>query len=456
MCNCIPTGTDRASILRYDICVAESALSKLSIGRRKAAICEPVIKRIKADLRYTLRQEAARVIDLVRAHGKLPYVPRLQASEAGEEEHWVTINGAHVLIGGDNDKAGGRTHKATGLPLNSDGTVTLYHGTTKAAAREIVASGKLRSAGEPDIYLTTDPKGGDYGDGTVVKVNVWPDQLKLDDEFPGGRKDFRISVGKPGGEITVHKVTRAARRSAIEAAGSLYFSDIEGMMALIRGGQTLGGYESLLEDAYREVMPGASDAAIKQVLDAAGIRYRVSKDGAFVMLSGAQDGLTVLRPAQAAIWTRDHAIQFGRTWAPKVMATTNKAIRAQLAQGMDAGEPISKLAERIQSVYADASDYRADMIARAETSRGYNSAQIETGRRLGVAGKHWIISGSPYSLVDVCADNAGLGQIGLDQSFDDTDGDPIEAPPGHPNCTCNVGLDVQDDYEVPDSMLEAA
>ena len=102
MSNCIPTGTDRASILRYDICVAESALSKLSIGRRKAAICEPVIKRIKADLRYTFRQEAARVIDLVRAHGKLPYVPRLQASEAGEEEHWVTINGAHVLIAVNN------------------------------------------------------------------------------------------------------------------------------------------------------------------------------------------------------------------------------------------------------------------------------------------------------------------------------------------------------------------
>jgi len=48
-----------------------------------------------------------------------------------------------------------KTDEATGLPLNSDGTVTLYHGTTKAGAEEITRTGRLKSAGEPDVYLST-------------------------------------------------------------------------------------------------------------------------------------------------------------------------------------------------------------------------------------------------------------------------------------------------------------
>jgi hypothetical protein len=96
-----------------------------------------------------------------------------------------------------------KLHEATGLPLNDDGTVTLYHHTNKAAADAIKKSGRLRSAGEPDVYLTTtqDATTG-YGE-TVVAVRVDPKSLQLDDEFPDGRRDFRVSTGKPGGSIAV-------------------------------------------------------------------------------------------------------------------------------------------------------------------------------------------------------------------------------------------------------------
>lgn len=79
------------------------------------------------------------------------------------------------------------------LPLNPDGTVTLYHGTTAAAADQIMQTGLLRSVAEPSVYLTTamTPDTG-YGDGTVVAIDVRPDLLRLDDEFPDGRADFAI------------------------------------------------------------------------------------------------------------------------------------------------------------------------------------------------------------------------------------------------------------------------
>lgn len=83
-------------------------------------------------------------------------------------------------------------HEETGLPLNEDGTVTLYHGTTALGAESIRKTNQLRSAGESSVYLTTEPGGTGYGDGTVVAVRVRPEKLLLDDEFPNGRKDFSV------------------------------------------------------------------------------------------------------------------------------------------------------------------------------------------------------------------------------------------------------------------------
>jgi ADP-Ribosyltransferase in polyvalent proteins len=91
----------------------------------------------------------------------------------------------------------------TGLPLNADGTVTVYHHTSKAAADAIQKTGTLKAQAEPDVYVTTHKETDTgYGD-TAVAINVDPAKLTLDDEFPDGRKDFRLNVGKPGGSIKV-------------------------------------------------------------------------------------------------------------------------------------------------------------------------------------------------------------------------------------------------------------
>jgi len=117
----------------------------------------------------------------------------------------ASMNRAGGLIG----RAGGpmrtvsKIDRKTGLPLNKDGTVTLYHATTRAAADQIRKSGMLKSAGEPAVYLTTAQGGTGYGDGTVVPVKINPRVLRLDDEFPDGRKDFAVDVGKPGGILRV-------------------------------------------------------------------------------------------------------------------------------------------------------------------------------------------------------------------------------------------------------------
>ena len=123
-------------------------------------------------------------------------IERTRGSESGE-------GGTGGIREVDTFQQQGRIDEATGLPLNADGTVTVYHHTNRRAAEQIRATGKLRSAGEPDVYVTTRAIADTgYGD-TAVAIRVEPSRLSLDDEFPNGRRDYRLSVGKPRGSISV-------------------------------------------------------------------------------------------------------------------------------------------------------------------------------------------------------------------------------------------------------------
>lgn len=82
-----------------------------------------------------------------------------------------------------------------GLPVNKDGTVSLFHGTTPEGADAIANTRMMKSAGEPNIYFTTAEDAG-YGTGGLVKVDVHPRYLNLDDEFPTGRMDFSVDAPK--------------------------------------------------------------------------------------------------------------------------------------------------------------------------------------------------------------------------------------------------------------------
>ncbi len=95
------------------------------------------------------------------------------------------------------------TDELTGLPLNPDGTVTVYHHASAANAQAIQRTGQLKAAAEPDVYVTTRKETDTgYGD-TAVAIRVNPELLRIDDEFPDGRVDYRIATGKPGGSVKV-------------------------------------------------------------------------------------------------------------------------------------------------------------------------------------------------------------------------------------------------------------
>ena len=127
----------------------------------------------------------------------------LGPTAAGMAEGYLQRQGLMAGIVPTGGKAASKIDEITGLPLNPDGTVTLFHHTNKTAAEQIAKSGRLKSAGEPSVYLTTQ-KATDTGYGDVaVPVRVKPSMLNLDDQFPSGRMDFSIDTGKPKGSVPV-------------------------------------------------------------------------------------------------------------------------------------------------------------------------------------------------------------------------------------------------------------
>lgn len=89
----------------------------------------------------------------------------------------------------------------------------------------------------------------------------------------------------------------------------------------------------------------------------------------------------------------DHLAEYSGTRITGINQTTFEAIRAELVAGVEAGEGIGPLSARIRRVFAEASSYRARMIARTEVLRSSNWARMEALRGAGedvVAAKRWL------------------------------------------------------------------
>lgn len=126
-------------------------------------------------------------------------------------------------------------------------------------------------------------------------------------------------------------------------------------------------------------------------------------------------------------------------------ATRNK-IRDALAEGAQAGEGVTGLAERIADVFEAARGARAMTIARTETIDASNAVARWSYERSGVVEKiEWLLAPDydPNQDGGVCEDIANDGPVLVGESFKGS----IPWPPAHPNCRCTVAPIVEGDEE---------
>ncbi len=171
---------------------------------------------------------------------------------------------------GDKDLAKGReNHPVLGLPLNANGTVTLYFPATNEEARRVAKDKRLRGATPESnrIYLTNESSGPKVADnpgnieqpvdGANVLVQVDPELLHLDQEHSDGRKDFFIQLAE--GEAFARKMAQtklftldAPRDAPLSKSTSI--SDItEGVT------KAINNYRSLALRERREALRNARE-----------------------------------------------------------------------------------------------------------------------------------------------------------------------------------------------------
>ena len=118
-----------------------------------------------------------------------------------------------------------------GIPVNKDGTVTVYYHTTKDQVPKLNVSKTILSEGRSRIYLTNESSGAailaDRGnmdhqlDGSHVLLNIHPSMLQVDKEYDGGRKDFYVPIAQ--GDFFNRKMNASGiRKSRNEAITEEY------------------------------------------------------------------------------------------------------------------------------------------------------------------------------------------------------------------------------------------
>ncbi len=135
--------------------------------------------------------------------------------------------------------------------------------------------------------------------------------------------------------------------------------------------------------------------------------------------------------------------------AGDVNSETEKQLRAGLGQGLDNGESSDQLRARIEEVFGAALTYRADRIARTETTRAQGFADVQAWKQAGtVTGKEWLVqSGNPCPfcesldgvIVSLDSNYYSLGDvITADGKTMSINYDDVGSPPVHPNCQCTL------------------
>src|SRR5258708_2331993 len=120
-------------------------------------------------------------------------------------------------------------------------------------------------------------------------------------------------------------------------------------------------------------------------------------------------------------------------------------LRAELLQGLEEGEALGKLTQRVRKIFATE---RAYTIARTEGNRAVSAGGLLAAKESGVVeGKTWL--SGPESC-DFCRKTLNGKTVGLDEPFAVLPGGGLYSiimhPPAHPHCVCDEIFELYERY----------
>jgi len=161
--------------------------------------------------------------------------------------------------------------------------------------------------------------------------------------------------------------------------------------------------------------------------------------------AAAEVGLSFDLPPEGAIVAMQHA---NLVFARQVVQRQMIAIRAALVAGLEAGDGVSEIGDRIRDVFDDGmhiigadgavarvipADAWIEQVARTEVSRAMNAAIFDVYRAVGVEQVMWVAAEDERTC-PLC-DEADGCVVAIGQPFP---GVEVENSPGHVSCRCTT------------------
>ncbi len=109
--------------------------------------------------------------------------------------------------------------------------------------------------------------------------------------------------------------------------------------------------------------------------------------------------------------------------------TTREQLRAQLSEGIDKGESVDQLAGRVRSVFTEATERRAKMIAASETAQAFQYANYQAALATGIATTRTWMTAADERVCPICSPLNGY-TIRFEAQY------PDGLEPGHAHVMC--------------------
>ena len=152
---------------------------------------------------------------------------------------------------------------------------------------------------------------------------------------------------------------------------------------------------------------------------------KINGSAAFAEL-GVEGAFDVTNP-NVIKWIKAHTGESIKS----ILDTTFEALKRTLSKGVELGESMPKLAERITAEYKQCKDWKALRIARTETMAASNQGALQAYTQSGVVEeKEWLIAGDAC---EICIP-VNREVVGLHDNFSVG----VDSPPLHPNCRCTI------------------
>lgn len=150
------------------------------------------------------------------------------------------------------------------------------------------------------------------------------------------------------------------------------------------------------------------------------------------------------------------------SYVPKLAQSISDDLAASLrdavVNGMAQGQTYQQVAAEIQTVIPEMADWRAERVARTETSSAIGNGEIAAWEQLGIDGKEWILGGNSCAFCEAIA-AANPNPIPIAEPFARvgqtyggvtvTWADVMAGGTAHPNCTCSQAAVMLDDEDEP-------